>query len=133
MFKTLGKELFSYKYLFAAPNQAPSRYDHWILYFGTALVILGLILWVVKLVSKATLQKNLLGRWVNLTFYIGLLLALWYWLRYQLVSFLSLHIVMLLILLIGIIWLVILIRYQAGTYNLAKKDFEREQLKRKYM
>jgi|GEM_PF-2801909 len=133
MFKNLVTRFFSYQYLFASPIQSPSRYDRFVLYFAAALVVLAIVFLIVRFSAKNPLQKELLRRWFSLTFYIGLLLAIWYGLRYELVGFLSLHFVAILIVVLGLVWLIYLIRYQCGKYRQARKDYDKEQLKRKYM
>jgi energy-converting hydrogenase Eha subunit E len=133
MFKSLVTKFFSTQYMFGAPNSAPSNYDHWILYFGAALVVAAAILFIIRNSRGNNLQKQLLQRWFDFTFYIGLLFALWYWLRYEFVAFLAVHFVALLILIAAIVWLVYILRYQFGGYSIARADAQKEQLKRKYM
>ena len=133
MFKALITRFFSTQYLFAAPFQLPSHTDHLIYYFGLALVVVGLVLLFIRRSRSADLSKNLLSRWSNLAFYIGLALVIWYLLRYELVALLSTHIVMVVIFVAGIVWLIFLLKYQCGNYRAAQAKLEQEKLKQKYM
>jgi len=133
MLSSLFKQFFSYHYMFAEPIQLPSKFDRGIYYAGLTLIVVAIVLFAIRRMQNSQLTRNLLIRYFRLSFYTGLLLAIWFWLRYELIKVVSVHFVAVLIVLGALAWLVRLLVFQFGQYKQMQDDFDREQLKKRYM
>jgi len=133
MFKEMLQKLFSTQYLFGAPSTSLTHTDFYIYYVGAVSIGLGIILFFLYRLQRNPVRRGLFLRWTRLSFWIGVLLALWFWSRYELVNFFSTHIVAVAVVLIAIVWLGYILKYQFGKYRMKLGEFEREQIKKKYM
>lgn len=133
MLSNFFKEFFSVKYMFAEPVGLPSHNDQVIYFAGLALIVIAVVLYILRRFQRRGLQQGLLVRWTRLAFYIGVLLAAWFWLRYELIHFFGLHFVAALIVLGGLVWLGLILKFQFGEYRRLRAEYARQQLKQKYL
>ncbi len=127
------KVFISSEYWFGLDRAIVHLTDKIILYSGIALVLLGVIFLVVKIISSDKLKKPYFSRISSTFITIGLLEMLWYVLRWQYVNVLGARITAALIAIIGLLFLIGPIRYFLFSY---KKDAEvqgKELLKGKYL
>lgn len=127
------KEFITTQYWFGLERGIVRLTDSVILYAGAALMLIGVILLIVKLINKNKLLKPQIGRFSSVFMTVGLLEMLWYVLRWQYVNALGSRAAALLILLIGLLFLWKPVRYFLFDY---KKDIavqSKEDLKEKYL
>lgn len=124
---------FTVQYLFNSPAIALMRSDKAIFYFAAALMILGVLIFGWTFGIRNKLKRRMLRRWANLSFWIGLILAFWFFCRYEMVPYLGMHIAVYVIVLIGLWWLYAVIKYQLTTYKQLQVDADRQSLKNKYL
>lgn len=107
--------------------------DKIILGFGAALVILGVLVLLVRILAKNQLIKPSLGRISSVFISVGLLEMLWYLLRTQYVNVLSSRTAALLIGVVGLMYLYKPIKYFLSQYKNDLVSFHQQQLKDKYL
>lgn len=107
--------------------------DKIILGAGAALVILGVLTLLMKLLAKNFLLKPALSRISSVFLTIGLLEMLWYLLRIQYVNVLASRVSALVVLIFGCIYLVKPIKYFWFEYRPDLAKFAQQQQKEKYL
>lgn len=127
------KELITKQYWFGLDRGVVHLTDQIILYTGAALVLLGVILLIVKLISKDTLKKPQISRVSSVFITVGLLEMLWYVLRWQYVNALGSRFMAALIGVIGLMFLWKPIKYFLFSYRKDVVIQSKEQLKEKYL
>lgn len=127
------KELITKQYWFGLDRGVVHLTDQIILYTGAALVLLGVILLIVKLISKDTLKKPQISRVSSVFITVGLLEMLWYVLRWQYVNALGSRFMAALIGIIGLMFLWKPIKYFLFSYRKDVVIQSKEQLKEKYL
>ncbi len=126
-------ELISKQYWLGLDRGVVHLTDKIILYFGAALVVIGVILLIVRLLSSDKLKRPQFGRISSVFMTVGLLEMLWYVLRWQYVSALGSRLAALLVGLFGIYFLIKPIRYFLFQYRKDLNLLSKEQLKEKYL
>lgn len=127
------KELITKQYWFGLDRGVVHLTDQIILYAGAALVLFGVILLIVKLISKDTLKKPQISRVSSVFITVGLLEMLWYVLRWQYVNALGSRFMAALIGVIGLMFLWKPIKYFLFSYRKDVVIQSKEQLKEKYL
>ncbi|HMQ01705.1 MAG TPA: hypothetical protein PKD79_01395 [Candidatus Doudnabacteria bacterium] len=107
--------------------------DQIILWFGVAVLVLGIILMIYRAVSKNALVKPTLARISSIFITIGLLEMFWFLLRSQFVNTLGTRFAALLVALVGLAFLIQPIRYFWRQYPHDVVNHQRQQLKDKYL
>lgn len=107
--------------------------DKVILFAGLALVLLGAIILVVKIINTDKLKKPHFSRISSTFITVGLLEMLWYVLRWQYVNMLGARITAALIGLIGLMFLYRPLKYFLFNYRKDMAVQSKEQLKEKYL
>ncbi len=110
-----------------------SMADKIILWFGVALLVVGIIVLVYRLVSKNHLLKPALGRISSVFITIGLLEMLWFLLRSQFVTALGTRTAALLVALTGLAFLIKPIRYFFTQYSQDHAAYIKQKQKDKYL
>ena len=125
-------KVFTVKFFFQLDREAPHRVDWAVLYFGGALVLIWLIIWVVT--RKASpVNKELWRKIGRLTLTIGLLEAFWFGLRYEGAQWFGTRATAAAFVVIGLIWLGFIIKYYFSMHRVKKRAWEKEQIKLKYL
>lgn len=127
------KVFISSEYWFGLDRVIVHLTDKIILYAGLALVLLGVIFLIVKIISSDKLKKPHFSRISSTFITIGLLEMFWYVLRWQYVNILGSRFMALVIALIGLISLIKPIRYFLFNYKKDSAMMGKEQLKDKYL
>ena len=128
------KEFITTNYWFSLDRVNPSHLtDKIILYAGAALLLLGVIILIVKLISSSKLTKPQLRRVSSVFITVGLLEMVWYVLRWQYVNALGSRTTAAVIAIIGFIFLLKPIRYFIFTYREDLSLLSKEEIKEKYL
>ncbi len=127
------QRLFSSDYLFGYAYSGLSRSDK--IFFAVSLIMtaLGIFIFVFKLATRNRHAKDIMQRWVNMFLTIGILAAIWFGLRYELIQGLSTHLVVLLIYLCGLVWAFVIVRYYFKKYRPAMAEYIKDREKKKYI
>ncbi len=110
-----------------------SMADKMILWFGVALLVIGILVLVYRLVSKNNLLKPALGRVSSVFITVGLLEMLWFLLRSQLVSALGSRAAAVIVALVGLAFLIKPIKYFFKQYGADHVAYVKQQQKDKYL
>jgi len=126
------KYLFSYEYLIQTGLKSLTSTDkvYWLL--ALILLALGIFAFIYKY-GKNPLTRALAARWDHMLLTTSLLALVWTLFRYQLVNTLSAHIFIFIVYLVGLVWAVKIARYYFGKYKVQLADYQREEMKKKYM
>lgn len=126
-------KLFSPDYLFGYAYSGLTRSDK--IYFAAGLILLalGIFSFIYKLASKNRHKREYMQRWVNMFLTIGILVVIWFGLRYELIQGLSARIVVLFIYLWGLVWAIFILRYHLKKYRPAMNEYIKDQQRKKYM
>lgn len=129
----MTENIFTTEYLFGGtiPGFGPS--DKFFLLLSVLLVVVGIALWIFSKATKNKLKKDLFSRWQTMFLTIGVAGLAWAGMRYELVRFLSAHIVIILIYLLGLYWAFRILRYWLGEYRKILAQQEKDQLRNKYL
>lgn len=127
-------KLWDKKYLLGPNPLELSRSD--LLFFWVSLIFLAAAL-VLKLLVVKKEKGNpcyyLFGRLFHLFLTIGLLVLLWVGARFENIVWLSTHIVVISLFLIGLVWLGFIGKYFIKDFSKQKRFWEEEKLKQKYL
>jgi hypothetical protein len=125
--------MINYIFWFTQPSIILAQAD-WILGWGFAGgVALSIILGLIKHWVKAPLTSKILSRFFNLSLTIGLCGLFWVGVRYENTPIFSMRAWAGLVLLIGLIWLIFIVKYLIFNYPKELKEYNHEQLKNKYI
>ncbi len=127
------QKIFSKTYLIDIDPTLIHRSDKALLIAGAVLVMLGIIFRLTSMMSPHPHARNLWRRLSTWGLTIGLVEALWFGFRYEHAQYLGSHLMAFLILLIGVIWLVPILKYWAKQYGSDVKQWEKDQVKQKYL
>jgi hypothetical protein len=127
------KKLISYEYLIGIDRAMLHRTDKGIFAIGAALVVAGIVFKLTGKLAPHQYAKNLWYRLSNWALTIGILEVLWFGLRYQNIRILGSHLTAFLILVVGLIWLVPIVKYWLGQYRRDVAQWEKDQQKQKYI
>ena len=123
-------KLWDTTYLFATNTQGLSRSDLIFMWIGVAFVVLSIIVKGVSVKQpKDSPKKVLLARLYHLFLTIGLLIALWFGLRFESIPWLSAHVVVLALFVVAALWLLAIARHYRRWYRGAQANWQDEQLK----
>jgi hypothetical protein len=126
-------KLLSADYLINIDLAALHRSDKAFLVVGGALTIAGIIFRLTSMSSHHPYARRIWRRLSLWALTIGLLEVLWFALRYERAVYLGSHLVALLILLVGLVWLVPLLKYWLGQYRHDVSQWQKDQVKQKYI
>ena len=128
------RHFFTRDYLFAPSFSGINSLSD-IFYTAVALILLiaGIVIWVARNKTKNPLKKELYLKWRRLCLTIGILGAIWVFLRYEGIAVLGVHWVIWALGLIGIIWAAYIVNWYRKVYKVKNVEFEKEQQKKKYI
>lgn len=125
---------FSANFLLSTGVGVYSNGDKALLYLNLAMVIGGAITAIIagRQHGKHAF-KILLQRFASLLLTMGIIALIWSVLREQGVVMISSHVVVLAVYLIALIWLIMIIRYEATDYQVLAEAERREEERQKYL
>lgn len=97
------------------------------------LVIVAILLWLLTFIIKHDVVKNLVKRIMHLSLTIGLSGLFWFVLRYENTPIFANRYWAGLILVLGIIWLVFILKFVLFNLSQAIGEYDHEILKKKYL
>lgn len=127
------KKLLTSEYLFSIDRIQLHRSDKLFLTIGAALVVLGILSQVAAAYSASPVDRKLRQKLATLFLTIGLSEVVWFGFRYQFVRFFGSHFVALALLLAGAVWFAFVLKYLTFSYRRERAEYERQQLKAKYL
>ena len=127
------KKLVDPAYLFTINSVMFSRSDKVFFAIGIILTVLGIFLKVSAYLAPNPVDKVVREKFYRLFISIGISEVIWFGCRYQNVRFFGSHFVALLVLLVGLVWGIWLIVSLFKNYRAKKSDWEKEQIKLKYL
>ena len=127
------KALFSVQSLFDINRVTLGRADLAFMFIGLLLVLLAVILKLAAAYAPTPVDKKYRGNFFSLFAWIGILELLWFGARAQFVRFFGTRFMALVILLIGAAWFVPLVVKTFRFYGKEKAQWEKDQVKQKYL
>lgn len=127
-------KLWDRRYLFGPNPFDFSRSDHIFFWLAVVLLILAAAAKIFSInIEAGSPKRYLLGRVFNFAITIGILSLLWAGARHENIPWLSRHIVVLAVFLIGFLWVGFIAKYFFGNFGFQQKTWQDEQLKHKYL
>ncbi len=127
------KEYFTTQFLFSINRIQILPVDKFFLFVGVvALVLAGLFKFAVKS-ALSPVDKKYRQKLCNVFLFLAISEIIWYGARVQLVRFFGSHFVALLLFGISVVWLALVLWKMFKTYRKEKVEWEKEQVKRKYL
>jgi hypothetical protein len=127
------KQLTDYYFWFTQPTAVLIKADKFLAGTFAILVILAIIVWLLVFFIKHEIIKNLVQRIMYLSLTIGLSGLFWFVLRYENTPIFSNRYWAGLILVLGIIWLVFILKFVLFNLSQAIGEYDHEILKKKYL
>ena len=132
-FKVFLTKYLSQTFLFDINRIQIERIDKVFGLIGAVLVILAIVFKLASIYAPTPSDNKFRGKFYALFFSIGLSEIIWFLCRWQTVTFFGSHFVALFFLLVGVIWFLILVVKMIKGYSKEKADWEKEQVKLKYL
>lgn len=126
-------QFFSVQSLFDINRVMIEPADKALMFVGLVLVVLAILFKLAAIYAPTPVDKKHRGRFFNLFAWIGFSELLWFAARAQFIRFFGTRFVALLILLIGLAWLVPLVVKSFRHYSAEKEQWEKDQVKQKYL
>jgi hypothetical protein len=126
-------KLYDYYFWFTQP---PTIFTHADKVFGDsflACLILGIILAIAKRFVSNEVVKKLINKFSSWFLYLGITGLVWLGLRYENTPILAERLWAGVIVLIGIIWLIFILKYLVFNFRSDKIQLDRETVKNKYI
>lgn len=127
------RQYFTTKYLFEVNRVMQDKTDKLYLFAGIVMVALAILFKVAAIMAPTPVDKKYREKFYALFLTIGLAEIVWFGASYQNVRLFGVHFVAMLILFLGLIWLVWLIVKIIKNYRREKREWEKEQVKLKYL
>ncbi len=127
------KTIFTSQFLFQINRVQVEPIDKLFLFLGLVALIIAGILKLAQKFALSPIDAKLRGKLFGPFLFLGLAQIVWYGARVQLVRFFGSHFLAILLLLIFLVWLGALIFRGIKTYQTDKLQWEKEQVKIKYL
>ncbi len=122
-----------YYFWFAQPSTILDQADKFFLYFFGALLIASIIFFIFAKLIKNPVDKKLFKKFWNLFFTISISGLIWFGVRFENAPILGRRYWVALTLIIGLIWLLFIIKYLIFNYKAQRLIYSKEQIKNKYL
>ncbi len=127
------KNLLHFSYWFSQPDPTMQGVrSFWIIFFA-AIIVLGILVFVVRMLKKENALRLVLGRFANACFTLGFLGLLWFAFRQENVSFLSWRFWMGLWVVAAVLWAGSILRYTIKRLPLIKAENKEREMREKYL
>ena len=127
------KSIFSYQNLFAFNTAYVSPQEKLMFLAGAVAFLLGIVLRISATLAPNPVDKKFRHNLYRVFMFFGISEIVWYLCRYENAPFFGTHFVAGLIFFISVIWLLILVWMFAKNYRSNKQEWDKEQLKLKYL
>ncbi|MEO8066042.1 MAG: hypothetical protein ABI643_04340 [Candidatus Doudnabacteria bacterium] len=126
-------KLLENNFWFSQPSSFLSQLDQYLAYFFVACLALTIAVWAIKRFSVNQVKIKILNKFFYLFLTIGLSGLVWYGFRYENTPIFALRAWAGLVLLIGLIWVLFIVKYLIFGFPAALKEYDREMTKSKYI
>lgn len=127
-------QLFLDKFFwFSQPSTILTPEDKYLGYVFAGLLVLAILFRLSVIFSRNPVNKVLLKKFWHLTFSTGLSGLIWLGVRYENTPIFSQRYWAGLALAIGVVWLLFVLKYLVFDYFKQKSEYNREQIKNKYL
>ena len=127
-------KLWSTAYLFGPAGFELVRSDKVIFYASLISIALAIVIKIFVLAKpKMSPVAVLLSRFFHLFLTMGILVLIWVGAREQAIPWISTHFMALVLFIISVVWLGYIVKYYFRKYRHEVKDWQDEQVKRKYL
>ncbi len=127
------KHIFSYDFLLYINRVHLERVDTVFAVIAALLIVVAIATRIYMYFEKHIVRYQLFSRVWRLCLTVGLLGAVWYGARYQLVGWFGTHLAFILLLLVGLVWAGYILKYYLRSYKKEKTHWDHKQLKDKYL
>ena len=127
------KHIFSYDFLIYINRVRLDNTDTTFAVIAAVLIVAAIAIRVYMYFEKHIVRYQLLSRVWRMSLTIGLLGAVWYGARYQLVGWFGTHLAFILLMLVGVVWAGYILKYYLQSYKKEKSHWDHKQLKDKYL
>ncbi len=127
------KQLFSAQSLLDINRVMIEPADKALMFVGLVLVVLAVVFKLAAVYAPTSVDKKYRAKFFNLFAWIGVSELVWFAARAQYVRFFGTRFVAFLILLIGLVWLVMLAVKTFRKYSAEKQEWEKQEVKQKYL
>ncbi len=127
------KPLLTPQYWFSVNSAFIDPKEKLFFLIGIVLVLLGIVLKISAVLAVSPVDRKYRNKFYKLFLTIGLMQAVWFLCRYENIAFFNTQFVAWLIALAGIIWLIVILVKTFKNYGKEKSDWEKEQVKLKYL
>ncbi len=127
------KQFFTSQYLFQVNPAYISPREKLVFMAGVVFLLLAIVLKIAAGFSATPVEKHYRQKFFRFFLYGGLLELVWYLCRYENVSFFDSRFVLWLLNLVLLVWLVGLLVRTIRHYGPAKNEWNKSQLKEKYL
>lgn len=129
----MWNNLTNYYFWFTQPSSFLSPEDRMFFYVFVGIAVLAILFRVAARLVQHHINRKLLMRLWYLAFSVGLSGLIWYGMRYENTYIFARRYWAGLTLLVGIVWLLFIIKYLVFQYRGEKTDYEKELVRRKYL
>ena len=126
-------QLLSYYFWSTQPALDLNKYDLFLGYLFAGLLALAILLWISQRFLRHPMVRKAFAKFQNLALTISFFGLVWFGFRYESTPVMARRLWAGLIVLAGIIWLLFILKYLAFDFWREKNQYEREQIKNKYL
>ncbi|OGE82352.1 MAG: hypothetical protein A3B10_02635 [Candidatus Doudnabacteria bacterium RIFCSPLOWO2_01_FULL_44_21] len=123
----------NYYFWFSQPSTILNQTDFYIGYFFAACLAVAIIFLVIARFAKHQTIKNIWKRIWHLSLTLAISGGFWFLFRYENTPLFSRRFWVGLIGLMGIVWLIFILKYLIFNFAKEKKEYEHEQMRNKYI
>ncbi len=123
----------NYYFWFAQPSTVLDKYDYAFGYGLAAVALAGILFWVLGYFIRHPVLKIGIAKWRRLLVTTGLIGIVWFAFRYENTPILGRRWWIGLLAVIGLIWLIYILKYMFTKFREEKTEYETNLLKSKYM
>lgn len=127
------KHIFSYDFLIYINRVRLDGTDTAFAIVAAVLIAVAIAIRVYMYFEKHIVRHQLLARLWYMCLTIGLLGAVWYGARYQLVGWFGTHLAFILLILMGVVWSGYILKYYLRSYKKERSHWDHRQIKDKYL
>ncbi|HEX9502916.1 MAG TPA: hypothetical protein VF974_01155 [Patescibacteria group bacterium] len=129
----MSKRLFDYYFWFAQPPTILEQADKYLGYIFAGLLVLAITFILLKKLSNNSINRGLFQKFWYLTLSTAIMGIVWLGIRYENTQIFGRRYWAGITLLIGIVWLLFIVKYLIFDYRRLKNEYEKEQVKNKYL
>ena len=107
--------------------------DKGFLFIGVAFVVLAIVFKLGAKFAPSNIDSKYRNKFFHLFLTIGIMEIIWFVARTQFIMLFGTHLIALLIILIGLFWFGWVIKKMMQNYRREKQEWEKQQLKLKYL